>query len=52
MKLRVHKLGAEANCSVSSIKEESVRLGSVRGEGQERRKLVGAQEGTFVGREV
>ena len=52
MKLRVRKLGAEANCSVSSIKEESVRLGSVCGEGQERRKLVGAQEGTFVGREV
>ena len=52
MKLRVCKFGAEGNCSVSSIKEESVRLGSVCGEGQERRKLVGAQEGTFVGREM
>ena len=52
MKLRVCKFGAEGNCSASSIKEESVRLGSVCGEAQERRKLVGAQEGTFVGREM
>ena len=37
MKLRVCKLGAEGNCSVSSIKEESVRLGSVWGRTREKK---------------